>query len=72
MRDIRGIGLMIGLELADKAVTDRVCAACLDAGVIVLSCGPDENVLRLVPPLTITDDELDQGLAALCDAIRAA
>jgi 4-aminobutyrate aminotransferase len=65
VRDVRGIGLMVGVELADKAVTEAVCAACLDAGVIVLSCGPDENVLRLVPPLTIADDELDHGLSVL-------
>ena len=71
VRDIRGIGLMVGVELADKDVTDRVCRTCLDHGVIVLSCGPDENVLRLVPPLTITDDEIDHGLAVLCAAIRA-
>jgi len=37
----------------------------------VLSCGPDENVLRLAPPLTIGDDELEQGLDVLCDAITA-
>jgi 4-aminobutyrate aminotransferase len=71
VRDVRGIGLMVGVELADKDVTDRVCGACLDQGVIVLSCGPDENVLRLVPPLTISDDEIDHGLAVLCRAIRA-
>jgi 4-aminobutyrate aminotransferase-like enzyme len=71
VRDIRGIGLMVGVELADKDVTDRVCRACLAAGVIVLSCGPDENVLRLVPPLTITDTEIDRGLAVLCGAIRS-
>jgi 4-aminobutyrate aminotransferase len=71
VRDIRGIGLMVGVELADKAVTDEVCARCLGAGVIVLACGPDENVLRLVPPLTIADDELDQGLTVLCAAITA-
>ena len=71
VRDIRGIGLMVGVELADKAVTERVCRTCLDHGVIVLACGPDENVLRLVPPLTITDDEIDHGLAVLCAAIRA-
>jgi 4-aminobutyrate aminotransferase len=70
VRDIRGIGLMVGVELVDKAVTERVCRTCLAAGVIVLSCGPDENVLRLVPPLTITDEEIDVGLAVLCDAIR--
>jgi 4-aminobutyrate aminotransferase len=71
VRDIRGIGLMVGVELADKAVTEAVCAACLDAGVIVLSCGPAENVLRLVPPLTITDDEIALGLDVLRDAVTA-
>jgi 4-aminobutyrate aminotransferase len=71
VRDIRGIGLMVGVELADKAVTEAVCAACLDAGVIVLSCGPEENVLRLVPPLTITDDEVGLGLGVLRDAVTA-
>ena len=71
VRDIRGIGLMVGAELSDKAVVERVCARCLEAGVIVLSCGPDENVLRLAPPLTITDDELAHGLDVLCAAIAA-
>jgi 4-aminobutyrate aminotransferase len=71
VRDIRGIGLMVGVELADKAVTEAVCAACLEAGVIVLSCGPDENVLRLVPPLTISDDEIALGLDVLRDAVTA-
>jgi 4-aminobutyrate aminotransferase len=72
VRDLRGMGLMIGVELADKATTDTVVQHCLDAGVIVLACGPDENVLRLVPPLTITDDELALGLDTLVAAIRAA
>jgi 4-aminobutyrate aminotransferase len=71
VRDIRGIGLMIGVELADKAVTDEVARRCLDNGVIVLTCGPGENVVRLVPPLTITDAELDAGLDSLCRAISA-
>ncbi|HEY3142441.1 MAG TPA: aminotransferase class III-fold pyridoxal phosphate-dependent enzyme [Acidimicrobiales bacterium] len=71
VRDIRGLGLMIGIELADSAVTNAVCQRCLDAGVIVLSCGPDENVLRLAPPLTISDAELEQGVAALLEAIAA-
>jgi 4-aminobutyrate aminotransferase-like enzyme len=71
VRDIRGIGLMIGVELADKTVTQQVAARCLTSGVIVLSCGPSENVLRLAPPLTIGDDELAQGLDVLCEAIAA-
>jgi 4-aminobutyrate aminotransferase len=72
VRDVRGIGLMVGVELADKATTDAVCAACLDAGVIVLACGPAENVLRLVPPLTISDADMDLGLDVLCGAISGA
>ena len=72
VHDVRGKGLMVGLELADAAMTDAVAVRCLDQGVIVLACGPDENVLRLVPPLTISDDELDQGLAVLIAAVLAA
>jgi 4-aminobutyrate aminotransferase len=71
VRDVRGKGLMVGLELADKELTDAVAARCLDQGVIVLACGPDENVLRLVPPLTITDEELDLGLTTLVAAVDA-
>jgi 4-aminobutyrate aminotransferase len=71
VRDVRGIGLMVGLELVDKAATERVCARCLDAGVIVLACGPDENVVRLAPALTIADDEIETGLKVLCEAVTA-
>ena len=70
--DVRGVGLMIGVELRDKAVAEAVQARCLDAGLIVLLCGPGENVLRLIPPLTITDADFERGLdiiaAALADA----
>jgi 4-aminobutyrate aminotransferase len=72
VRDVRGLGLMIGVELADAEVTRRVCATCLEDGVIVLSCGPAGNVLRLAPPLTITDDEIEHGLDVLTAAIAAA
>jgi 4-aminobutyrate aminotransferase-like enzyme len=35
----------------------------------VLTCGPGDNVLRLIPPMTISDDELEQGLSILKDAL---
>ena len=63
--EIRGVGAMIGVELRDKAAAESVQQRCLDEGVIVLTCGPSGNVLRLIPPLTMTDEELDQGLAVL-------
>ena len=67
--DVRGVGLMIGVELRDKAVAEAVQARCLDDGLIVLLCGPGENVLRLIPPLTIPDDEFEHGLAILVAAL---
>jgi 4-aminobutyrate aminotransferase len=70
--NVRGVGLMIGVELPDKATAARVREGCLAAGLIVLVCGPEENVLRLMPPLTISDEELDLGLSILEHVLRAA
>jgi 4-aminobutyrate aminotransferase len=69
--EVRGIGGMVGVELRDKAAVESVQHRCLSEGVIVLSCGPEGNVLRLIPPLTITDDELDHGLDILERALQA-
>ena len=69
VRDIRGVGLMIGIELADAATAKAVCARCLADGVIVLSCGPGENVLRLAPALTIPEPDLTKGLDTLITAL---
>jgi len=69
--EVRGIGAMIGVELRDKATAEAVQQRCLAEGVIVLTCAPEGNVLRLIPPLTISDDELDHGLTVLERAITA-
>jgi 4-aminobutyrate aminotransferase len=70
--EVRGIAAMIGVELRDKATAEAVQAQCLADGVIVLTCGPEGNVLRLIPPLTITDADLDHGLDVLERALLAA
>lgn len=69
--EVRGVGLMVGVQLADAGTAARVQQACLDAGVLVLTCGPGDDVLRLIPPLTISDDELEHGLAVLGAALQA-
>ena len=69
VRDIRGIGLMVGVELRDKDAASAVQERCLADGLVVLTCGPGENVLRLVPPLTLSDEELDHGLTILEQAL---
>jgi 4-aminobutyrate aminotransferase / (S)-3-amino-2-methylpropionate transaminase / 5-aminovalerate transaminase len=70
--DVRGRGAMIAMELVkpgtfepDAALTKALCAGCHMAGVIVLSCGTFGNVLRFLPPLTISDELLIEGLDVL-------
>lgn len=67
--DARGVGLMIGVQLPDGPTAAAVQQRCFDAGVLVLTCGPHGDVLRLIPPLTISDDELDLGLTTLLAAL---
>ena len=70
VKDVRGLGLLLGIELADAATATAVRHRCLADGVIVLSCGPRDNVLRLAPPLTISQTELRHGLEVLVHALR--
>ena len=67
VRDIRGIGLLIGLELKEKAAP--VISALRDRGVLCINAGA--TVVRFVPPLTITRDEVDVALDALAGAFDA-
>jgi 4-aminobutyrate aminotransferase len=73
--DVRGLGLMIGIEFMrgdkpDADIARRVQRRCLERDLLVLTCGIDDNVIRLLPPLTIGDDDLDAGLSILETAVR--
>ena len=59
--DVRGLGLMIGTEIAGKIKPFDVEKRCLEKGLCVSIAGT--NVIRFLPPLTITDEEMDAGLA---------
>ncbi|HUF02186.1 MAG TPA: 4-aminobutyrate--2-oxoglutarate transaminase [Gaiellaceae bacterium] len=71
--DVRGLGPMLAFELTERA-PDRaqaVVSAAFERGLLLLSCGLYGNVIRLLPPLTISVDELDEGLAILEDSLAA-
>ncbi|MFD0719016.1 diaminobutyrate--2-oxoglutarate transaminase family protein [Streptomyces globosus] len=77
--DVRGRGLMIGVELADPAtgaaasdLAATVRRECLRRGLIVELGGRHSGVVRLLPPLTITDEQAAAVLDRLADAITAA
>ena len=58
----RGMGLMIGVAVQEGYTNKALAASLMDAGLLVLTAGP---ALRLLPPLTITKEEMDAGLAIM-------
>ena len=77
--DVRGRGAMVAMELTQPGTkTPNAAAAksivnyCNQQGVIVLACGTYGNVIRLLPPLVISDEQLADGLSVLGAAVRAA
>jgi LysW-gamma-L-lysine/LysW-L-ornithine aminotransferase len=67
VRDIRGLGLMIAVELRTK-VAPVLKSLMMNHGVIALPAGP--TVLRLLPPLVITEKEIDIGVQAIAKAVK--
>jgi 4-aminobutyrate aminotransferase/(S)-3-amino-2-methylpropionate transaminase len=75
--EVRGRGAMLALELVkpgetgpfgpapDAAAAGAVAKAAHESGLLLLTCGTWGNVIRLLPPLIISDDELDRGLSLL-------
>ena len=70
--DVRGRGAMMAIELINAEVTAEVASACKKQGVLILTCGIDGNVIRLLPALTIPEHLLREGLEILATEIRAA
>ncbi|MFB7892575.1 4-aminobutyrate--2-oxoglutarate transaminase [Microbacterium sp. NPDC056044] len=76
--DVRGHGAMIAAEFVDPAtgepdaaLTAAVAKSSIAQGVIVLTCGTYGNVIRFLPPLSITDDLLHEGLDVVAAALAA-
>ncbi len=83
--DVRGLGLMVGIELVDRGAPDprtpapdivrRVVAGALTRRLILLTCGSFGQVVRVIPPLVTTSEEIQRAIAvidaALTDAERA-
>jgi 4-aminobutyrate aminotransferase len=77
--DLRGKGLMIGIELVEpggRTPSGKIATVVLEEtrarGLLVGKGGLHNNVIRLAPPMTVTEDEVDEALEALAGAIEAA
>jgi len=68
---VRGRGLIQGLVFADPDRTDRVSEECFQRGLIIETAGPRGEVLKLLPPLTITEEALREGLDIIEASVAA-
>jgi diaminobutyrate-2-oxoglutarate transaminase len=68
---IRGRGMACGLAFDDGNLASKISAAAFEVGLLVETAGSRGQVVKLLPPLTISDAELDEGLAVLDEVIRA-
>ena len=64
---VSGLGMMLGISLKTKEAA-KVCAQCIEAGVIVLTA---KNKIRLLPPLSISWEELTEGVERLISVLNA-
>jgi diaminobutyrate-2-oxoglutarate transaminase len=70
--DIRGIGLIWGIDLHDGELAGRVTRACFEQGLIIERAGREDSVIKIMPSLVIPHKQLLAGLAILRDCIRRA
>ncbi|HSU70580.1 MAG TPA: aminotransferase class III-fold pyridoxal phosphate-dependent enzyme [Micrococcaceae bacterium] len=76
--DVRGIGLMLGLEFvtadgeADAAAAAAVQQAAIKENLLLLTCSARANVVRIIPALNVTEDEINLGLKSIAAALNAA
>ena len=69
---VRGNGLLCGLDVGDPQLAAAIATAAFERRLIVETCGADDATVKLLPPLVIDDEQLEEGLARLRDAVDQA
>jgi 4-aminobutyrate aminotransferase len=75
--DVRGIGLMVAAEFStgqgepDAGTAKAVRVKCLEKGLMLLTCGPYGNIVRWIPPLIVTREQIDRALEIFEDSLHA-
>jgi 4-aminobutyrate aminotransferase len=76
MGDVRGLGLMIGVEFRgsdhkpDKPTAKAIIHACEERQLLLLTCGPYDNVIRWIPPLIVSEQQISDAVAIFSDALK--
>ena len=76
INDVRGLGLMIGTEFtikgkpADKTLVKSIIDACEEQGLLLLTCGMYENIIRWIPPLVVHENQIKNALGTFGQALE--
>jgi 4-aminobutyrate aminotransferase-like enzyme len=70
IRDVRGLGPMLAIEVEDSARAAATLAAARSRGLLLLTCGLYGNVIRLLPPLTLSDEDATVAMDILEAALQ--
>jgi 4-aminobutyrate aminotransferase len=75
--DVRGLGLLIGIDIVkpgtkepDKNTAQKICWRAWEQGLILITFGKHGNVLRIAPPLNISNEQLDAGITIIEESIQ--
>lgn len=68
--ETRGRGLMRGIACKEEGLAEKICEQAFERGLIMETAGPNSEVFKIMPPLTITHNALDTGLAIIEDSIK--
>jgi len=75
--DVRGLGLMVGSEFRtrsgepDPATAARTLAAAAERGLLLLTCGAWGNIVRMIPPLVVSGEQIDDGVRLWAEAVAS-
>jgi 4-aminobutyrate aminotransferase len=68
--DVRGLGLMIGVEFKDGAAAKKIMNSCLEGGLILISCGTRDQVIRFIPPLIVSKKHINAAMKIFEEALK--
>lgn len=68
--EVRGKGMMQALDVHDGALSKAIANDCFEHGLLFGPCGVGGEVMKMIPPLTIPDEDLHKGLSILADAVK--
>jgi diaminobutyrate-2-oxoglutarate transaminase len=70
--ELTGKGMILGLNVGSTEISKHIVKQCFEDGLMIASCGTGGRVIKLIPPLTIPDEDLEEGLNTLIKAVNRA